>query len=94
MTNAINDLQQLAGLKGNSEMTTPTPDPREIDQSVIDEWAANVNGAVTALKTIIANGNLTAADTSLMNTALGSLDGVAGTTVTPPTPTPTPTPTP
>lgn len=68
---------------------TPVPDMREIDQNDINAWADNVNNAVTALQTIISHGQLTAADESLMNTALGHLDGVAGTT-TPPAPTPTP----
>jgi hypothetical protein len=69
--------------KGSIEMSNPTPDMRSIDQNDINAWAENVNAAVTALQTIIANGNLTAADESLMNTAIGTLDGVAG-TVTPP----------
>lgn len=70
-----------------NEMTSGTPDMRSIDQRDINAWADNVNAAVTALQTILKNGNLTAADESLMNTAIGNLDGVAGTS-TPPAPAP------
>lgn len=66
-------------------MGSPTPDMRSIDQNDINAWAMNINTAAAAIVTVIANGNLKAADESLLNTALGNLDGVAGTT-TPPVP--------
>lgn len=89
MRKAIHNLQTLVNqytTEGSrSEMTTPTPDMRSIDQNDINGWAQNVNAAVTAMQQIIANGNLKPADESLMNTAIGNLDGVAGTS-TPPLP--------
>jgi hypothetical protein len=88
MNRAIRNLQifvqQVApnNTQEGTEMSSPLV---SIPQGDIDNWAANVNAAVAALQTIVANGNLSAADESAMNTAIGNLDGVAGTS-TPPAP--------
>jgi hypothetical protein len=61
---------------------------RSIDQNDINAWADNVNAASAAIAQVLAKGELPPASESLLNTALGNLDGVAGTS----TPTPAPTP--
>lgn len=89
MNKALNDLrQQISTLQPKeSEMTNPpTPDMRSIDQNDINAWADNVNAATAAISQVIAAGNLPPASESLLNTALGNLDGVAGTATPPPTP--------
>jgi hypothetical protein len=85
MLAALNGLQQLVlHLPKESEMTNPVPDMRSIDQNDINAWADNVNAATDAIQKALAAGNLPPATESLLNNALGNLDGVAGTTTPPP----------
>lgn len=109
MVKAINDLQtvttelslrgfrrrHLKGMEGN-EMGSPTPPPAGavwILQSDLDSDATAISAAVAVLQGLVASGNLSEADESGVNTAIGNLTALAAVppVVVPPVdPTPTP----
>lgn len=76
------------------EMGSPTPPPAGavwIMQSDLDADAVAINGAYDILKGLVASGNLTQADESAVNTAIGNLEGLVA-VPTPPVPPVDPTP--